>query len=140
MTSMAAMRSFGQDRSVTSRQIPKGTVRRILGIARPYRRELIGFLALVGFSSLIGVITPVPAGDSANRIAGLHGTAGDVVKIALVIAGLALLDAVSSLVQRWYSARIGEGVIFDLRTRVFEHVQRMPVAFFTRTQTGALVS
>src|SRR3954453_15552356 len=112
MTSMAAMRSFGQDRSVTSRQIPKGTVRRILGIARPYRHELIGFLALVVFSSLIGVITPLLAGDIVNRIAGLHGTAGDVVKIALVIAGLALLDAVSSLVQRWYYARIGEGVIF----------------------------
>jgi ATP-binding cassette subfamily B protein len=140
MTSMAAMRSFGQDRSVTSRQIPRGTVRRILGIAGPYRRELIGFLSLVVFSSVIGVVTPLLAGDIVNRIAGLSGTAGDVVRIALFIAGLALLDAVSSLVQRWYSARIGEGVIYDLRTRVFEHVQRMPVAFFTRTQTGALVS
>ncbi|CCH89009.1 putative ABC-type multidrug transport system, ATPase and permease component [Modestobacter italicus] len=140
MTSMAAMRSFSRDSSVTSRQIPKGTVRRILGIAQPYRRELIGFLSLVVFSSLIGVITPLLAGDIVNRIARLSGTAGDVVKIALVIAGLAVLDAASSLVQRWYSARIGEGVIFDLRTRVFEHVQRMPVAFFTRTQTGALVS
>src|SRR3954466_2260840 len=140
MTSMAAMRSFSRDRSVTSRQIPKGTVRRILGIARPYRRELIGFLSLVVFSSLIGVVTPLLAGDIVNRIAGLSGTAGDVVRIALVIAGLAVLDAGSSLVQRWYSARIGEGVIYDLRSRVFEHVQRMPVAFFTRTQTGALVS
>jgi ATP-binding cassette subfamily B protein len=140
MTSMAAMRSFGQDRSVTSRQIPKGTVRRILGIAGPYRRELIAFLALVVFSSVIGVVTPLLAGDIINRIARLSGTAGDVVRIALFIAGLALLDAVSSLAQRWYSARIGEGVIYDLRTRVFEHVQRMPVAFFTRTQTGALVS
>ncbi|WP_138760284.1 ABC transporter ATP-binding protein [Modestobacter altitudinis] len=140
MTSMAAMRSFSRDSSVTSRQIPPGTVRRILGIAGPYRRELIGFLSLVVFSSLIGVITPLLAGDIVNRIARLSGTAGDVVQIALVIAGLAVLDAGSSLVQRWYSARIGEGVIFDLRTRVFEHVQRMPVAFFTRTQTGALVS
>src|SRR3712207_1226580 len=140
MTSMAAMRSFSRDPSVTSRQIPKGTVRRILGIARPYRGELAGFLALVVFSSLIGVVTPLLAGDIVNRIARLSGTAGDVVRIALFIAGLALLDAVSSLAQRWYSARIGEGVIFDLRTRVFEHVQRMPVAFFTRTQTGALVS
>src|SRR3954449_12759453 len=140
MTSMAAMRSFSRDPSVTSRQIPKGTVRRILGIAQPYRRELIGFLSLVVFSSLIGVVTPLLAGDIVNRIAGLSGTAGDVVRIALVIAGLAVLDAGSSLVQRWYSARIGEGVIYDLRSRVFEHVQRMPVAFFTRTQTGALVS
>src|SRR3978361_939463 len=117
MTSMAAMRSFGQDRSVTSRQIPKGTVRRILGIAGPYRRELAGFLTLVVFSSVIGVATPLLAGDIVNRIAGLTGSARDVVRIALFIAGLALLDAGSSLVQRWYSARIGEGVIFDLRPR-----------------------
>jgi ATP-binding cassette subfamily B protein len=140
MTSMAAMRSFSRDSSVTSREIPKGTVRRILGIARPYRRELIGFLSLVVFSAVIGVVTPLLAGDIVNRIAKLTGTAGDVVRIALFIAGLAVLDAASSLAQRWYSARIGEGVIYDLRSRVFEHVQRMPVAFFTRTQTGALVS
>ncbi|MCZ2826972.1 MULTISPECIES: ABC transporter ATP-binding protein [unclassified Modestobacter] len=140
MTSMAAMRSFSTDRSVTSRGVPKGTVRRILSIAGPYRRELIGFLALVVFSAVIGVVTPLLAGDIVNRIANLTGTAGDIVRIALFIAGLAVLDAASSLVQRWYSARIGEGVIYDLRTRVFEHVQRMPVAFFTRTQTGALVS
>jgi ATP-binding cassette subfamily B protein len=140
MTSMAAMRSFRRDASVTSREVPKGTVRRILGIAGPYRRELTAFLALVVFSSVIGVATPLLAGDIVNRIARLSGTAGDVVRIALFIAGLAVLDAASSLAQRWYSARIGEGVIFDLRTRVFEHVQRMPVAFFTRTQTGALVS
>jgi ATP-binding cassette subfamily B protein len=140
MTSMAAMRSFRRDPSVTAREIPKGTVRRILGVARPYRRELTLFLSLVVVSAVIGVLTPLLAGDIVNRIARLQGTAGDVVRIALVIAGLALLDAASSLAQRWYSSRIGEGVIYDLRSRVFEHVQRMPVAFFTRTQTGALVS
>ncbi|MGY1839613.1 MULTISPECIES: ABC transporter ATP-binding protein [unclassified Modestobacter] len=140
MTSMAAMRSFSRDSSVTAREIPKGTVRRILAIARPYRRELIAFLALVVFSAVIGVVTPLLAGDIVNRIAGLEGTAGDIVRIALFIAGLAVLDAGSSLAQRWYSARIGEGVIYDLRSRVFGHVQQMPVAFFTRTQTGALVS
>jgi ATP-binding cassette, subfamily B, bacterial len=140
MTSMAAMRSFRRDPSVTARELPKGTVRRILGIARPYRRELTFFLALVVGSSLIGVITPLLAGDIVNRIASLDGTAGDIVRIALFIAGLAVLDAAISLCTRWYSARIGEGVIYDLRSRVFEHVQRMPVAFFTRTQTGALVS
>ncbi|MGY1858433.1 ABC transporter ATP-binding protein [Modestobacter sp. SYSU DS0290] len=140
MTSMAAMRSFSRDSSVTAREIPKGTVRRILAIAGPYRRELIAFLSLVVFSSVIGVVTPLLAGDIVNRIAGLDGTAAGVVRIALVIAGLAVLDAGSSLAQRWYSARIGEGVIYDLRSRVFGHVQRMPVAFFTRSQTGALVS
>ncbi|MGY1709746.1 ABC transporter ATP-binding protein [Geodermatophilus sp. SYSU D00758] len=140
MTSMAAMRSFRRDPSVTARELPKGTVRRVLGVARPYRRELVWFLLLVVGSSVIGVITPLLAGRIVNLIAGLDGTAGDVVRIALVIAGLAVLDAAISLATRWFSARIGEGVIYDLRSRVFEHVQRMPVAFFTRTQTGALVS
>jgi ATP-binding cassette subfamily B protein len=140
MTSMAAMRSFRRDPSVTSRELPKGTVKRILGIARPYRRELTFFLLLTVVSAVIGVITPLLAGDIVNRISGLHGTAGQIVRIALVIAGLAILDASISVGTRWFSARIGEGVIYDLRGRVFEHVQRMPVAFFTRTQTGALVS
>jgi ATP-binding cassette subfamily B protein len=140
MTSMAAMRSFRRDPSVTARELPKGTVRRILGIARPYRRELSCFLLLVIASSIIGVITPLLAGDLINRIAQLDGTAGGIIRIALIIAGLAVVDAGISLATRWFSSRIGEGVIYDLRSRVFEHVQRMPVAFFTRTQTGALVS
>src|SRR4051812_49770577 len=76
MTSMAAMRSFRRDPSVTARELPKGTVRRILGIARPYRRELVFFLLLVVASSVIGVITPLLAGDIVNRIARLDGTAG----------------------------------------------------------------
>ncbi|MGY1916502.1 ABC transporter ATP-binding protein [Blastococcus sp. SYSU DS0973] len=140
MTSMAAMRSFRRDPAVTARRLPKGTVRRILGIARPYKRELTTFLVLVVGSSVIGVITPLLAGNIVNRIAGLEGTAAGIVRIALLIAGLAVVDAAISLATRWYSARIGEGVIYDLRSQVFEHVQRMPVAFFTRTQTGALVS
>jgi ATP-binding cassette subfamily B protein len=140
MTSRAVMRSFRRDPSVTQRTLPKGTVRRVLGIAQAYRRDLIAFLLLVVGSSLIGVITPLLAGNIVNRIARLEGTAGGIVRIALVIAGLAVIDAGISLATRWYSSRIGEGVIYDLRTRVFEHVQRMPVAFFTRTQTGALVS
>src|SRR4029453_12290028 len=140
MTSMAAMRSYRRRPSVVDRQLPKGTVRRVLGIARPYRRDLIWFLLLVVGSSLIGVATPLLAGDIVNRVARLEGTAGDIVKIALFIAALAVVDAGISLATRWFSSRIGEGVIYDLRTRVFEHVQRMPVAFFPRTQTGALVS
>lgn len=140
MTSMAAMRSFRRDPSVVGRKLPPGTVRRILGVARPYRRDLAFFLALVIGSSLIGVVTPLLAGDIVNRIASLDGTSGGIVRIALLIAGLAVVDAAISLATRWYSARIGEGVIYDLRSQVFAHVQRMPVAFFTRTQTGALVS
>src|SRR5687768_1892967 len=137
---MAAMRSFRHDPSVVTRRLPPGTVKRVLRIALPYRRELTWFLTLVVGSSVIGVVTPLLAGDIVNRIARLDGTAGGVIRIALFIAGLAVVDAVISVGTRWYSARIGEGVIYDLRTRVFEHVQRMPVACFTRTQTGALVS
>ena len=93
-------------------------------------------------SSVIAVVTPVLAGDVINAITAAQPDAGRVVVIliALVIAGLAVLDAGFSLVQRFLSARIGEGIIFDLRTQVYDHVQRMPLQFFTRTQTGALVS
>ncbi len=92
MTSMAAMRSFRRDPSVTSRELPEGTVRRILGIARPYRRELTSFLALVVASSVIGVITPLLAGDIINRIARLDGTAGGILRISVNIAGLSVVD------------------------------------------------
>src|SRR6476469_9968946 len=107
MTSMAAMRSYRRDSSVTGRTLPKGTVRRILGIARPYRRDLTFFLLLVVGSSIIGVITPLLAGDIVNRIARLEGTAGGIVRIALFIAALAVLDAGFSLATSWFSSRIG---------------------------------
>src|SRR3954451_8022934 len=96
-------------------------------------------MVMVVGDALIGVLTPILAGRDVNHITG-HGEAGVVVRIALVIAGLAIIDAGLSFSQRWYSARIGEGLIYDMRTAVFDHVQRMPLAFFTRTQTGALVS
>jgi ATP-binding cassette subfamily B protein len=120
-------------------QVPKGTWRRVFRFARPYRRDLLIFLVIIIASALIGVITPILAGRVVNEITG-HGTISAVVEIAIVIAGLAVVDAGFSFVQRWYSARIGEGLIYDMRTAVFDHVQRMPLAFFTRTQTGALVS
>ena len=109
--------------------------------AQPYRRDIIVFLVTVVLAAVIGVATPVLAGDVINAITGGGAEAGGiVVRLALVIAGLAVVDALLSLAQRWYSARIGEGIILDLRTRVYDHVQRMPLQFFTRTQTGALVS
>jgi ATP-binding cassette subfamily B protein len=140
MNHYLAMRSMGRrDRVTTARQLPSGTWRRVLRFARPYRVELVVFLVLVIGDALIGVITPVLAGRVVNEITG-SGTARVVVEIAIVIAGLAVVDAVLSFAQRWYSARIGEGLIYDMRTSVFDHVQRMPLAFFTRTQTGALIS
>jgi ATP-binding cassette, subfamily B, bacterial len=131
---MSSMRRRGQQGSV-----PRGTWRRVFRFAHPYRRDLLVFLTLITGSAAIGVVTPVLAGRVVNQITG-HGAVGVVLDIAFVIAGLAVVDAVLSFSQRWYSARIGEGLIYDMRTAVFDHVQRMPLAFFTRTQTGALIS
>ena len=132
--------SYRRDRSVTATKLAPGTVGRIVRFALPYRRELSVFLVTVIADALIGVATPILAGRVVNEIAGGHGSGVVIVKIALAIGALAVLDSGLSLGQRWYSSQIGEGLIFDLRTKVFDHVQRMPVAFFTRTQTGALIS
>jgi len=139
MAGASAWRAMHQDSSVVQHKLAPGTLRRVVSFARPFRRYLVVFLLLTVVSSTIGVITPLLAGDVVNQISG-HGTVRGVVIIALVIGGLAVIDALMSLGTRWYSSRIGEGLIFDMRTKVFEHVQRMSLAFFTRTQTGALVS
>ncbi|MDT4922393.1 MAG: ATP-binding cassette, subfamily bacterial [Pseudonocardiales bacterium] len=140
MNAMRAMRSMGRgDSSVTEKKLPKGTWRRVFRFAAPYKVDLAVFLVMVTADALIGVVTPVLAGRVINDITG-RAAPGLVVNIALLIAGLAVVDAGLSFSQRWYSARIGEGLIYDMRTAVFDHVQRMPLAFFTRTQTGALVS
>ncbi|MET0864235.1 MAG: ABC transporter ATP-binding protein [Nakamurella sp.] len=128
-----------QDNSVTHTKLTKGTLRRVATFALPYRKELTVFLLLTIFSSVIGVATPLLAGDVINEISA-KGSVNVVLMLAAVIAGLAVLDALLSLVTRWFSSRIGEGLIFDMRTKVFQHVQQMSLAFFTRTQTGALVS
>ncbi len=136
---MGARRMMHQDRSVLEKKLAPGTLRRVASFARPYRKELAVFLLLTIVSSVIGVATPLLAGQVINEIS-LGGTVRMVLIIAGVIAGLAVLDALLSLGTRWYSSRIGEGLIFDMRTQVFQHVQQMSLAFFTRTQTGALVS
>jgi ATP-binding cassette subfamily B protein len=123
------------------RTVNRRTLQRVLEFAGPYRRDIAVFLVAVVLDAVIGVATPVLAGNVVNAITGARpGAGGVVVRLALLIAGLAIVDAGLSLAQRWYSARIGEGIILDLRTRVYDHVQRMPLQFFTRTQTGALVS
>jgi len=140
MDHMQAMRAMGRrDKGVVNQKLPRGTWKRVFGFAAPYRLWLVLFLIVIIADSVIGVATPVLAGRVVNTITD-RGQARTVVLIAVVIAGLAVVDAGLSFLQRWYSARIGEGLIYDMRTRVFDHVQRMPVAFFTRTQTGALVS
>ncbi len=133
------VRSLSKDRTVTRHKLAPGTLRRVGGFARPYRRQLIVFISLILIEAGLGAMTPlvyrqiidVGIADQRTRL---------VVGLAAVLVGLAVAGAAISLTQRWFSARIGEGLIFDLRTAVFDHVQRQPVAFFTRTQTGSLVS
>jgi ATP-binding cassette subfamily B protein len=134
----AVMRSMRRDPEI-GQGLRAGTAKRVLAFAMPYRFVLLFFLAVVVLDALIGVATPVLAGRVVNEITS-KGHVRTVVWIAVIIAALAVVDAGLSLAQRWYSSRIGEGLIFDMRTAVFDHVQTMPLAFFTRTQTGALVS
>ena len=137
--SWEAMRSFTHDTSVTRQRLAPGLARRIAGYARPYAGIIAPFLLLVAASAIIGVATPllfkaiiddgiVPRNLSA------------IIWLSAATAGVALLEAACTLAQRWYSARLGEGLICDLRREVFDHVQRLPLAFFVRAQTGALVS
>ncbi|HYY09362.1 MAG TPA: ABC transporter ATP-binding protein [Kineosporiaceae bacterium] len=135
----ATARSFTRDRSVARRKLAPGTTRRIAGYARPYRRLILGFLALVVFDAVLVVATPLLFRRLIDDGV-VKGDRGLVVGLALVVAALAIVDAAAGLAQRWFSSRIGEGLIYDLRTQVFGHVLRQPVAFFTRAQTGALVS
>jgi ATP-binding cassette subfamily B protein len=128
-----------RDPAVKDHKLAPGMWRRILAFARPYRRQVAVFLVTVVVSSVVSVATPVLAGRVIDQI-DHHGARSTVVLLASVIAGLALVDAAVQMVSRWSSSRIGEGIILDLRSRVFDHVSRMPLAFFTRTQTGALVS
>jgi ATP-binding cassette subfamily B protein len=121
------------------RAFSRATLRRIWAFAQPHRRALVAFLLLSVTSALLAVATPVLAGQVVDEIVEGHSEAR-VISLAVLIAGIALLDAVVGIAERWQSARIGEGLILDLRRAVFGHVQRMPVAFFTRTRTGALVS
>ncbi len=121
------------------RTVSKQTLRRILAFARPHRRALTWFIVLSVIGSLLTVATPVLAGRVVDEIT-TSGRASTVVALAVLIAIVAVADAGFGLAERWQSAKIGEGVILDLRRAVFAHVQRMPVAFFMRTRTGALVS
>ncbi len=134
---------FRRDRSVARRKLAPGTVRRIARFAAPYKRWLGMFLVLILFDAVITVLNPLILKQIIDKGVAPGAPKGDpalVVRLALLVAALAVVDAGINLVQRWYSARIGEGLIYDMRSKVYDHVQRMPIAFFTRTQTGALIS
>ncbi|MGW1469034.1 ABC transporter ATP-binding protein [Streptomyces sp. NPDC002308] len=134
-SSLHSVMNAERDRRPFSRE----TLRRVLQFARPHRRRLVRFLAASVAGALLAVATPVLAGKVVDAIV-RGGRSDTVVRLALLIALIALADAALGLLTRWLSSNLGEGLILDLRTAVFDHVQRMPVAFFTRTRTGALVS
>jgi ATP-binding cassette, subfamily B, bacterial len=134
-----ALRSYSSDRSVAKQRLAPGTTRRVVGYARPYRRQIVAFLVMVVVGALLVVATPLLFKKIVDDGV-LRQDTGLVVWLSVGVAVIAVFEAALTLAQRWCSARIGEGLIYDLRTDVFGHVQRLPVAFFTRTQTGALVS
>ncbi|ALG12945.1 ABC-type multidrug transport system fused ATPase/permease subunit [Kibdelosporangium phytohabitans] len=135
-SSWMAMESAMQE---GGKRISRATVRRIIRFARPLRAAVLALLLLSAISAVLAVATPVIAGRVVDAIMNKEGS-GIVITLALVIAAIAVVDAVVGIVERWRSASVGEELILRLRQAVFDHVQRMPVAFFTRTRTGALVS
>ncbi len=134
-----AVRSLSRDKSVTRQRLAPGTIARVGSFALPYRGKLTVFISLILVEAAFGASVPLVYRQIIDSgIA--EGNTSVVIAWAAVLVLLALIGAVISLTQRWFSSRIGEGLIYDLRTAVFDHVQRQPVAFFTRTQTGSLVS
>jgi ATP-binding cassette subfamily B protein len=136
---MMMARGFRMDPSVTKQKIKPGTIKRIAGYAKPYRVQLIFFLIATALDACITVVNPLLLRELIDK--GIV-TRDEfvVVVVGVTVAGVAVFDAFLGVVMRWYSSRIGEGLIYDLRTQVFDRVQQQPIAFFTRTQTGSLVS
>ncbi len=136
---MSIGRGMRQDRSVLKKTITPGTWRRMFAFVWPYRRILSVFMAMVILDAAISVVNPLIFREIINQ--GILGkNVSIVLDCAILLAVLAIVDAALSIGQRRVSAKVGESLIYDLRTRVFGHIQRMPLAFFTRTQTGALIS
>ncbi len=132
---------FRRDEALRGRKLNRETMRRVLGWCAPYKRQLIGFIGAVVVDAVVMVIpAQLVKALVDHALPPEHHNRHLVAVIALVAVGLAFADAMLSLVQRYLSSRVGEGLIYDLRVALFDHVQRMPLAFFTRTQTGALQS
>jgi len=134
-----AMRSLTTDQSVKNQKLKAGTLKRIAGFAKPYQKYLAVFLATVVVDAVLVVATPLLLRSLIDK--GVIPGRGDVVtRLAILVGLFAVGDAAFNMAGRWFSSRIGEGLIYDLRTQVFGHVQKQSIAFFTRTQTGALIS
>ena len=132
-------RSITADPSVKDQKLKPGTIGRIANFAKPYKWPLVFFLITVVIDAFLIVATPLILRKLIDQ--GVIPHNGPLVtKLAIIVGVLAVADSLMSIVGRWFSSRIGEGLIFDLRSLVFSHVQKQSIAFFTRTQTGALIS
>ena len=133
------IRSLRRDRSLLEHQLKKGTLPRIMKFAKHYKAVLVFFLVAVVLGAIASSVAPLLLRAIIDQgIKGHHE--GLIIGLSILTAALAIIDAGLSMVERRISAVIGEGLIYDLRAAVFEHIQQMPVAFFSRTQTGALIS
>ena len=136
---VAGLRGLRRDRTVLGQKIKPGTAKRMLGFAKPYKKILVFFMVAVVAGSVVSAVNPLILRALIDKgILGKNNAL--VIQLALLVAGLAIVDAGLSLFERRISAMIGEFLIYDMRTKVFRHIQSMPVAFFSRTQTGALIS
>src|SRR5665213_2189626 len=138
-----AMRSFSQDSSVTKKKLAPGTVKRIVRFAAPYKRLITTLLILLAIDAALGAVTPLLIKQIIDKGIGTSGHPGHpglVIELAVGIGVIAVVDGALGLIERYLSSRVGEGLIYDMRSKIFGHIQRMPIAFFTRTQTGALIS
>jgi len=136
---ISSLRSFRQDSSVLNQKVKPGTAKRTIVFAAPYTPLLALFLLVVTLDAVVGVVNPLLYRDIINNGI-LKGNAPLIIKLAILVACFGLLDATLGLTQSYLSAKIGARIVLSLRTKLFEHIQQMPLAFFTRAQTGALVS
>jgi len=135
----ATFRSMTADPSVKSQKLKAGTVKRIFSYGKPYKTQITIFLLTVIVEAALVVATPLLLRELIDKGV-VPKNSALVTKLAILVGALAVLDAAFNIFGRWFSARIGEGLIYDLRSEVFAHIQRQSIAFFTRTQTGALIS
>ncbi len=132
-------RSMTADPSVKSQKLKPGTISRIVSYGKPYKSQIFIFLVTVIIEALLVISSPLLLRELIDKGV-IPRDPGLVTKLALLVGLLAIVDAAFNIFGRWFSARIGEGLIYDLRSQVFAHIQRQSIAFFTRTQTGALIS
>ena len=136
---MTVMRMAHADANAADAKLSPGTLKRVWSFARPYKSTLIGFVITLVIGSVVGIVPSLIFRQMLDHIIP-NGDRGALALWSLAILGVGILRGSTDLVGRWWSARIGEGLIFDLRTALFDHIQRMPIGFFSRTRTGALTN